>query len=124
MYASHRPFGEIRGQSSQKSPGGEAPAGESKGRGLRSPLGSRMEIPGPALRKRTLPSGDQDIGKIQSPLVLNLSAGPLPSAGCQKSFRPPSRSDENTIRRPSGAQTGPVLFQRDVSGASVPRSRS
>src|SRR5262249_23630062 len=66
--------------------------------------------------KSSSPEGDHDSGVLAAPssAFVNRSAVPLPSAGCQKMPRSPSRSDWNAIRLPSPVQTGKRLLPPKV----------
>ena len=113
MYAIHRPSGENIGATSCAGvlrntvgvPGVQPRAASpSIGRIIRS----QLVAPRLAWKARNLPLGCHDQGRWSSGLSVSRVTSPVPSAFTQYRLKMPAlaRSDANTMRRPSGVQTG------------------
>ena len=72
-----------------------------------------------------VPSAVMDSAHCRFGLVVSRSTVPVPSAAWMYRFITPARVDANTIRRPSGVQTGPTSKPGSkVKRLSVSRARS
>src|SRR5712691_9199224 len=82
-----------------------------------NPDGSEVLGPLLALNRKLSPFGDHDSGTCEVPCsgFVRRSARPVPSAGCQKMPKSPSRSDWNATRSPSEDQMGNRFRPPNVS---------